>query len=298
MVNVSTGMITSLCSKYMTSGCRLITCWQERPYCICRLWDIAANSVPNMWLLSISPCGFQSDCPFFKKCLCCFCLWEYANFATAGTSLFISERQHECQWNFNARTRIHNADWIPGTYYLKCVQVQMSSEQLHVAVLGSSNSLCERSDSVVQCLTRDRGFEPHRRHCCGPWARHIYPSLVLVQPRMTRPCLTERLLMGRKQSSQTNIFSCWTGNYRPVLMQIDYCTYFKLMGILNPCEWSLVSYFSLLYPVLSIGLRMQIHHFLTFKAQPIFCSRRQFNEISYLISLWKLGKCLKFEPRH
>ena len=41
----------------------------------------------------------------------------------------------------------------------------MSSEQLHVAVLGSSNSLWERSGSVVQCLTRDRGFEPHRRHC-------------------------------------------------------------------------------------------------------------------------------------
>ena len=40
--------------------------------------------------------------------------------------------------------------------------------------------------------------------CCGPWARHIYPSLVLVQPRKTRPCLTERLLMGRKESNQTN----------------------------------------------------------------------------------------------
>ena len=39
---------------------------------------------------------------------------------------------------------------------------------------------------------------------CGPWARHIYPSLVLVQPRKTRPCLTERLLMGRKESNQTN----------------------------------------------------------------------------------------------
>ena len=39
---------------------------------------------------------------------------------------------------------------------------------------------------------------------CGPWARHIYPSLVLVQPRKTRPCLTERLLMGRKESIQTN----------------------------------------------------------------------------------------------
>ena len=36
------------------------------------------------------------------------------------------------------------------------------------------------------------------------WARYIYPSLVLVQPRKTRPCLTERLLMGRKESNQTN----------------------------------------------------------------------------------------------
>ena len=39
---------------------------------------------------------------------------------------------------------------------------------------------------------------------CGPRARHIYPSLELVQPRKTRPCLTERLLMGRKESNQTN----------------------------------------------------------------------------------------------
>ena len=31
-----------------------------------------------------------------------------------------------------------------------------------------------------------------------------YPSLVLVQPRKTRPCLTEILLMGRKESNQTN----------------------------------------------------------------------------------------------
>ena len=40
---------------------------------------------------------------------------------------------------------------------------------------------------------------------CGLRARHIYPSLVLVQPRKTRPCLTKRLLMGRKESNQTNI---------------------------------------------------------------------------------------------
>ena len=39
---------------------------------------------------------------------------------------------------------------------------------------------------------------------CGPWARHIYPSLVLVQPRKTCPCLTEILLMGLKESNKTN----------------------------------------------------------------------------------------------
>ena len=33
----------------------------------------------------------------------------------------------------------------------------------------------------------------------------LYPSLVLVQPRKTRPCLTERLLVGRKESNQTNM---------------------------------------------------------------------------------------------
>ena len=31
-----------------------------------------------------------------------------------------------------------------------------------------------------------------------------FPSLVLVQPRKNRPYITERLLMGRKESNQTN----------------------------------------------------------------------------------------------
>ena len=34
-------------------------------------------------------------------------------------------------------------------------------------------------------------------------APYLYPSLVLVQPRKTRPYTTERLLMGRKESNQT-----------------------------------------------------------------------------------------------
>ena len=33
-------------------------------------------------------------------------------------------------------------------------------------------------------------------------SKNINPSLVLVQPRKTRPYITERLLMGRKESNQ------------------------------------------------------------------------------------------------
>ena len=50
--------------------------------------------------------------------------------------------------------------------------------------------------------SRPRGpwFKPHRRHCIVSLSKNIYPSLVLVQPRKTRPFITERLLMGRKES--------------------------------------------------------------------------------------------------
>ena len=41
-----------------------------------------------------------------------------------------------------------------------------------------------------------------------------YPSLVLVQSRKIRPCFTERLLMGRKESNkQTNKPMCNSSNY-------------------------------------------------------------------------------------
>ena len=47
------------------------------------------------------------------------------------------------------------------------------------------------------------GFEPRRRHCVVSLSKNISPSLVLVKPRKTRPFITERWLMGRKESSQT-----------------------------------------------------------------------------------------------
>ena len=48
---------------------------------------------------------------------------------------------------------------------------------------------------VLDSRPRGRGFEPHRRHCVVSLSKNINPSLVLVQPRKTRPFITERLLM-------------------------------------------------------------------------------------------------------
>ena len=60
------------------------------------------------------------------------------------------------------------------------------------------------SGRVFDSRPRGRGFEPHRRHCVVSLSKNINPSLVLVQPRKTRPFITERLLMGRKELNQTN----------------------------------------------------------------------------------------------
>ena len=60
------------------------------------------------------------------------------------------------------------------------------------------------SGRVLDSRPRGRGFEPHRRHCVVSLSKNINPSLVLVQPRKTRPFITKRLLMGRKESNQTN----------------------------------------------------------------------------------------------
>ena len=62
----------------------------------------------------------------------------------------------------------------------------------------------ECSGSVVTVLDsrlRGRGFEPHWHHCIVSLSKNINPSLVLIQPRKTRPFITERLLIGRKESN-------------------------------------------------------------------------------------------------
>ena len=59
------------------------------------------------------------------------------------------------------------------------------------------------SGRVLDLRPKGRGFEPHRCHCIVSLSKNINPCLVLVQPRKTCPYITERLLVGRKESNQT-----------------------------------------------------------------------------------------------
>ena len=54
----------------------------------------------------------------------------------------------------------------------------------------------------IESRPRGGGLEPHRHHCVVSLSKNIYPSLVLVQPRKTRPFIAERLMMVCKESSQ------------------------------------------------------------------------------------------------
>ena len=69
--------------------------------------------------------------------------------------------------------------------------------------------------------SRQRGceFEPHRRHCVVSLSKNSNPSLVLVQPRKIRPFITERLLMGRKESNQTKTNQCVLGAQKNPLIR-------------------------------------------------------------------------------
>ena len=69
----------------------------------------------------------------------------------------------------------------------------------------------ERSGSVVECTTRNWGATGSSlTGVTVLWSlsKTHYPSLILVQPRKTRPCLTERLLMGHKDKIKCKNGKC------------------------------------------------------------------------------------------
>ena len=58
------------------------------------------------------------------------------------------------------------------------------------------------SGRELESRPRGRGSEPQRQHCAVSLSKNINPSLVLVQPRKTRPFITDRLLIGLKESNK------------------------------------------------------------------------------------------------
>ena len=107
-------------------------------------------------------------------------------------------------------------------------------DQMFFIILGSVyfEFSRERSGSVIECLTRDRGAAGSSLTgvtALCPWARHINASLVLVQPRKTHPYITETLLMGRKES---NYFIWYIHHFNGRLNLIDNMCH---IYILIPC---------------------------------------------------------------
>ena len=75
--------------------------------------------------------------------------------------------------------------------------------------------------------SRPRGgrLEPHPCHYVVVLEEDKF-SLVLVQPRKTRPCLTERLLIGSKESNQTNL------NHGPARVILTLISYIAIKDLL------------------------------------------------------------------
>ena len=58
------------------------------------------------------------------------------------------------------------------------------------------------SGGVLDSRPRGCGFQPHQHRCVVSLST-THPSLVLIRPGKTHLFITERLLMGRKESKQT-----------------------------------------------------------------------------------------------
>ena len=73
----------------------------------------------------------------------------------------------------------------------KAISFNISTGQNNISTYARFGS------AVVERLIRDWGAAGSSLtgfKMLFPWARHIYPCLVLVQPRKTRPDITEKLL--------------------------------------------------------------------------------------------------------
>ena len=106
-----------------------------------------------------------------------------------------------CQWNYVGKLLIICLSWC----FTSQLTIFHSFGEFETVLIGCFVLLQDKHNSNQGPLDlKVKLYHSPASLCCGPWASHIYPSLVLVKPRKTRPYITERLLMGRKESNQTN----------------------------------------------------------------------------------------------
>ena len=75
--------------------------------------------------------------------------------------------------------------------------VSMASAILNIIICFISMGAQWLSGRALDSRPKVRWFEPHRRHCIMSLSKTQFNTcLLLVQPRKTRPVITEKLLTG------------------------------------------------------------------------------------------------------
>ena len=79
-------------------------------------------------------------------------------------------------------------------YSIIAVSVNIKAHKIHIvgftcSVLQTAVGVQWLSGRVLDMRPKGPRYEPHQRHCLVSLSKNINPSLVLVQPRKTRPFL-------------------------------------------------------------------------------------------------------------
>ena len=113
----------------------------------------------------------------------------------------LDEFEFQAEGGVNCQPATKNGFWVVFLRYFGVLDSYFINRYIIIKYRSGAQWLGGR---VLDLRPRGCGFEPYRRHCIVSLSKNIDPSLVLVQPRKTGPFITERLLMGHKESNQTN----------------------------------------------------------------------------------------------
>ena len=163
----------------------------------------------------------------------CFRSHFYANFHASVTLPLM----FAFLWTFHQNVDLRNWE-----LYIPFLEVFCSFLKIYSAPNQALENPCYLLEKTCWCTSMQSGAQwlsgrvldsrpkGRRRHCVVSLSKNINPSLVLVQPRKTRPFITERLLMGCKESNQTNKQT----SMQSMIMQIrlHFCTVWSMPAVL------------------------------------------------------------------